>query len=173
MKLYHGSDVVVEYPLLSKSKTQHDFGQAFYLTSSYNQATQWAKHRVKRNNFHGKPTVSIFEFSKQNFINMKVLKFEKPDPDWLEYIIKNRRNKSFSKYKDYDLVIGPVVDGSFSWYTIVDYLNHKIDFEETIKELKPFNLKDQWAFKTEKSLQFLQYRGVKYEKLSRKTCRFY
>lgn len=48
MKLYHGSKVKVKLPSLQYSERKHDFGKAFYLTSSYNQAMKWAKYKVRK-----------------------------------------------------------------------------------------------------------------------------
>jgi len=43
MKLYHGSNVVVETPRIINSDRGLDFGTGFYLTSSYEQAERWAQ----------------------------------------------------------------------------------------------------------------------------------
>jgi hypothetical protein len=46
MKLYHGSNVEVVTPILIQSARALDFGQAFYLTSDFDQASRWAKTSV-------------------------------------------------------------------------------------------------------------------------------
>ena len=46
MKLYHGSNVVVENPQLIPSKRLLDFGEGFYLTSDLEQARKWAIRSV-------------------------------------------------------------------------------------------------------------------------------
>ncbi len=50
MKLYHGSTVGVEIPDLQKCRPETDFGRAFYTTTSFEQAKQWAKIKQKRAN---------------------------------------------------------------------------------------------------------------------------
>ena len=40
--LYHGSNVIVEQPLVSIGRKDLDFGPGFYLTPLFEQASQWA-----------------------------------------------------------------------------------------------------------------------------------
>ena len=41
MKLYHGSTVIVDKPLVSFGRDNLDFGKGFYTTSIQNQAEEW------------------------------------------------------------------------------------------------------------------------------------
>ena len=43
MKLYHGSNIEIKQPDLSRSKPFKDFGQGFYLSPVYEQALERAK----------------------------------------------------------------------------------------------------------------------------------
>lgn len=43
MKLYHGSNIVIDQIDLSKCKSYKDFGQGFYLTEIKEQAEQMAR----------------------------------------------------------------------------------------------------------------------------------
>ena len=47
MKLYHGSNVVIENIDLAKCKPYKDFGQGFYLTEIKEQAFEMAKRTAK------------------------------------------------------------------------------------------------------------------------------
>ena len=47
MKLYHSSNVIVEFPDTMHSRNYLDFGRGFYLTSLYDQAIRYAQ-RFKR-----------------------------------------------------------------------------------------------------------------------------
>lgn len=87
MKLYHGSSVKVKLPSLHYSERKHDFGKAFYLTSSYNQAMNWAQYKVRKNNYIGYPIVSIFNLSLSDINSLKIIRFEEPNKEWLEGII--------------------------------------------------------------------------------------
>lgn len=44
MKLFHGSDVVIEEIVLDKSKPFKDFGKGFYLSDDYDQAYEMANN---------------------------------------------------------------------------------------------------------------------------------
>jgi len=48
MILYHGSDVAVKDPKILTANRFLDFGEGFYTTSSYEQASRWAQ-RVSKN----------------------------------------------------------------------------------------------------------------------------
>jgi hypothetical protein len=60
MLLYHGSDEIVKHPIIDYGRSNHDFGQAFYLITNFVQAAKWAKHKFKRNGYVGRPVVSVF-----------------------------------------------------------------------------------------------------------------
>jgi hypothetical protein len=47
MKLYHSSNIIVEFPDTMHSRNYLDFGRGFYLTSLYDQAIRYAQ-RFKR-----------------------------------------------------------------------------------------------------------------------------
>lgn len=165
--LYHGSNIVVKKPNLYVGGTSHDFGRAFYLTTNFNQAIKWSKHKFIISNpqikgLNVKGIASRFLINKNSIELLKIKKFDSPNEEWLKYVIDNRFNKEYAITPNYDLVIGPVIDGRLSWETLHRYKDDKISFEETIKLVQPNNLKDQWAFKTEKALKFLTFGGVDY-----------
>ena len=154
--LYHGSNQPVENPKILESKRALDFGAGFYLTSSSKQAEKWAKSVTLRRGI-GKPILNIFEFN-ENVNDLKVLKFEKANGDWLDYVVKNR--KKMPLIENYDLIIGPVANDS-TLPVINDYMDGKYTKEEAINHLLPQNMKDQFAFATEKALKYLKFTGVK------------
>lgn len=166
--LYHGNDVIVEKPDIHAGKPRHDFGKGFYLTTDINQAAKWSKHKIKINSSKLKQNpynilISKYVFDTNQFYSLRVKIFDHVSEDWLNYIIKNRKNIDFALNTDYDLVIGPVVDGANSWEALALYSNGTISFEKAISRLKPENLTDQWAFKTQNSINCLKYGGVLYE----------
>lgn len=48
MPLYHGSNVKVKSPQLLKNQRELDFGNGFYTTSDFDQASRWAKRTAQR-----------------------------------------------------------------------------------------------------------------------------
>lgn len=154
MKLYHGSNVVVEKPKLLKGQRSLDFGPGFYLTSSLEQATRWAKS-VTRRRHEGEPIVNVYEFYDKNFQRLSVLKFDTANGEWLDYVVQNRRGESIPN--DYDVVIGPVANDS-TLPVIDDYMSGVYTKEEAVKRLLPQNLTDQYAFKSEMAISKLVFK---------------
>jgi len=62
MILYHGSNVIVEKPILVKQTRFLDFGAGFYTTEYKEQAISFAD-KVFRRRKEGSPIVSVYEFN--------------------------------------------------------------------------------------------------------------
>jgi len=154
--LYHGSNQSVENPKILQAKRALDFGAGFYLTSSQKQAEKWAKSVTLRRGI-GNPILNVYEFD-DGINDLKILKFESANGDWLDFVVKNR--KKMKATEDYDLIIGPVANDS-TLPVINDYMDSRYTKEEAINHLLPQNLKDQFAFLTEKALTFLKFIGIK------------
>ncbi len=151
MKLYHGSNIVVEKPEILQSDRRLDFGTGFYLTSSYEQAERWAFLTVKRRG-EGKPIITSYDFEENEVSSMKVTRFEGASAEWLQFVASNRNIKDFTD--ESDIVIGPVANDR-TMPVIKLYFAGIYDEDETIKRLLPQKLKDQYAFKSEKALKSL------------------
>lgn len=158
MILYHGSNVEVKNPKIIKSKRLLDFGTGFYLTSDYEQAKKWAVRTTARRE-EGTPIISVFSIKECDMENLKALIFDAANREWLRYISLNRTDKSAED--SYDLVIGPVANDQ-AIRTVNNYLKGYFDENIAIQLLLPQNLKDQYAFKTEKALSMLEFREVKF-----------
>lgn len=64
MKLYHGSNTVVETPRIRENLRALDFGAGFYLTSSEQQAVKWAKI-VTRRRGRGNAILNIYDIEEK------------------------------------------------------------------------------------------------------------
>lgn len=157
MILYHGSNFEIKSPPLLKIQRSLDFGKGFYTTSDFEQAKKWAE-RTARIRGEGKAIVSCYEFPDDAFDTLSVLRFEKADAAWLDYVTKNRKGADTTE--DYDLVIGPVANDQ-TFPTILLYLDGYIDAEIAIRQLLPLKLKDQYTFKTGRALSLLKFIEVK------------
>jgi len=151
--LYHGSNLEVQAPKILPNLRALDFGAGFYLTSSKRQASTWAKS-VARRRRSGIATVSIYTVDNELLHQLKTLKFETADGDWLDFVVANR--KETLSGENYDLVIGPVAN-DYTLPVIDDYIDGKYKKEEAIERLLPQNLTDQFAFLTRESLQLLTF----------------
>lgn len=152
MKLYHGSNIAVENPQILLSDRKLDFGKGFYLTSSLEQAMRWAELTTQRRG-SGTPTITVFEFDLTQSDTLNVLRFEKANKKWLQFVAANREHlESDTKW---DLVIGPVANDR-TMPVIRLFISKVYTIAETLRRLLPQNLHDQYTFKTEKALTYLK-----------------
>lgn len=111
IRLYHGSNVVIEHIDLPRSKRGKDFGKGFYLNSNPDQAMEMAARTTRFLN-EGEPTLSCFEFDEEeaikNGLNIKI--FPDYSEEWAEFVVMNRKNNSDIQAHSYDIVIGPIAD---------------------------------------------------------------
>jgi hypothetical protein len=125
----------------------------FYLTSDFEQAKKWAIRTTNRRE-EGIPTISVFHSADSELKTLDVLVFETANKDWLKYISANRTGTLTEDL--HDIVIGPVANDQ-AIRTINNYLKGYLTEDIAIQLLLPQNLKDQYNFKTEKALSFLQF----------------
>ena len=154
MYLYHGSYVEVREPRIPERLRALDFGAGFYTTSSREQAIKWSKVVAKRRQ-SGSPCICTFFLDEAALGGLRVLKFDSPSGEWLDFVVANR--KGLPLPDSYDLVIGPVANGS-TLPVIDDYVDGRYTKEEAVARLLPQKLTDQYAFLTEKALAVLEFR---------------
>ncbi len=153
MKLYHGSLVIVDAPLILKPRRTLDYGKGFYTTTSRKQAEDWVKRRL---NSEDKECgfVNVYEFDKELASTLNVLIFDSPTEAWVDFVMQNRTIKDFTH--DYDIVYGPVAnDRVYAAFALFEggFLNK----QELISELKTYKLVDQYLFHTDRSLTTLSF----------------
>ena len=87
MKLYHGSNMEIDCPDLSRSKPFKDFGQGFYLSPGYEQALALAKQKTEQL-LTGVPYVTTFEFDEEalNTLELTVKFFDDYCQEWAEFV---------------------------------------------------------------------------------------
>lgn len=153
MLLYHGSNILVKDPRIVVTARGLDFGAGFYLTSSYEQAKRWAQLITKRRG-NGKAIVSIFEFNEDKMNELNHIVYDEPDNAWLNVISNNRIDPLYKS--DYEIIVGPVADDD-TLPTILLYLRGVLTAEVAVTNLLPRKLRDQYAFKTDKSLELLNF----------------
>ena len=153
MRLYHGSNIEIREPELINNGRALDFGVAFYLTSSFEQAERWSKAKTKRRKT-GEATVSVFELEQEMISMLKVMRFESANAEWLKFISANRNNQYLPE--KWDLIIGPVANDN-TLPVVNLYLKGSYDEGEALKRLLTQKLKDQYAFKTKKAISMLKF----------------
>ena len=157
MELYHGSNVAVREPRLMPLVRALDFGRAFYLTSDLAQAEKWAKTSALRRG-EGAPTVSSYAVDETAFAALKTLKFAGPTAAWLHFVSRNR-NEGIDDSRC-DVVWGPVANDN-TMPVLNLYFKGAYTEDEALRRLLPHRLRDQFAFKTDRALSCLTFKGVK------------
>lgn len=151
MLIYHGSNQIVEKPLILENGHTKDFGFGFYCTKLQEQAIEWAFSKCRFNK-NLSAILNIYEYSPNNDLNIKI--FNEISKKWFEFIINCRMN---NKKHNYDIVEGGMADDKIWWF-FEDYVNKEIPEEELFKLAKFKKLTHQIVFCSEKSLQFLKFK---------------
>ena len=174
MLLYHGSYCEVRQPDLSKCAKYKDFGQGFYLTSSEEQARNFAKISTykARNIVLSNPAqrygfVNIFRF--ENSEGLNAFDYPTADSEWLHCIVAHRKYNSFpelvKQMSPYDVISGKIAndDTNASIAAYIQRVFGEIGSEGAdricIGLLLPERLKDQFCFRTDKALAKLSFEG--------------
>lgn len=166
MRLYHGSNIVIDSINLAMCRPYKDFGRGFYLTDIREQAEKMAIRVSKI--YGGSSVVNTFEiqddFRKIDGIKVKDFGLETTE-EWAKFVMNNR-NRTFTDVKDilcnkdnkYDIVIGPVADDNMA-LLFRQYENEIIDFETLLKGMIYKKTSSQYSFHTEKSIKLLRKVG--------------
>ena len=165
MKLYHGSNVIIEKPDLLKGRKNIDFGQGFYLTTEKSLAKKWACGRYAES-----PHVNEYFLSLQEM----TIYFFGYNQIWLDYIIYNRLERELPEklkfLEDVDILIGPIVDDKL--FKIIElYEQGFLSAKTSVKLLTCLGYSEQVVLKSEKSLELLKF--ISGEKIDEKECEKY
>ncbi len=163
MRLYHGSNIVIDSINLAMCRPYKDFGQGFYLTDLEEQAEKMAARVSKI--YGGFPVVNIYEID-DDFRELPDLRIKDfgahTTEEWAKFIMNNR-NRTFTDEKSllcnrdnkYDIVIGPVADDNMA-LLFRQYENEIIDFSTLLKGMIYRKTSSQYSFHTEKSIKLLR-----------------
>lgn len=133
MILFHGSNIVVEKPLVNVGRKELDFGPGFYLTSLREQAERWAR-RVCVIRRSTTPVISRFTFDERNLpADTKRLNLNHYDQEWLDFIVASRRGENV--WLGYDIIEGGVANDQVI-DTVEDYYSGRITAEQAIGQLR-------------------------------------
>jgi len=159
MLLYHGTNIRFEKPRIIVPNRALDFGAGFYTTSDIEQAKDWAKVVVGRSGV-GKPLLNMYELREGYHLKLNIRKFENIDKEWLDFICDHRLE--MYKGNDYDLIIGAVANDR-TMPVLQGYMNAKnkdLYAPVALSEIMADKLTDQFVFKNEFSLSFLDFKEI-------------
>ena len=157
MKLYHGSNVVIEEVDFTKSKPGKDFGVGFYLSADEQQAQEMAEKKALL--MGGEPMITCFEFDEDAALSdpdIAYLRFKNYCLEWGQFVKKNRDNKGRESLHAYDIVYGPIANDNIGLQ--LRRLNADIiDIDKFVDEIKRKGGETyQYFFGTEKALKYLR-----------------
>lgn len=144
MQLYHASGDEVKFPEIRKGLYTKDFSWGLYCTNNIEQAKRWAfRHKES-------PTINIYEYEEDE--KLKILKFEKMNDQWLDFIVDCRSGK----VHNYDIVEGPMADDTI-WNHLQDFLSKEISREVFWKLIEFRYPTHQISFHTLSALNCLRF----------------
>ena len=169
IKLYHGSDKIVERPELGKGSAKNDYGQGFYCTAHFELACEWASKNEAVNGYANEYVL--------NLSDLKVLDLSDPAYNilnWITLLIQNRTFESTAPISEqakqyllanfnvdvsgYDVIKGYRADDSYFSFAR-DFVNNTISVQQLAKAMKLGKLGIQYMLRTEKAFANLTYVG--------------
>jgi hypothetical protein len=153
MILYHGSLERITAPEIREPNRTLDYGAGFYATTSFEQAEEWVRRRM-REALADKGYVNEYALNTKLLDHLNCLFFESPTEEWLDFVMKNRTERGFTH--DYDVVYGPVAnDKVYAAFAL--YEGGLLSKQNLIAELKTYKLVDQYLFHTPKALEAISF----------------
>lgn len=166
IKLYHGSENIIQKPLYNCGKTDNDYGRGFYCTKEIELAKEWACQKDK----DGFVNSYSLDTSKLNILYLNSKKYSVLH--WLSILVQNREvddlenmeaveflKKNFSiDTSKYDLIIGYRADDSYFTFAR-DFINDAITIQSLTKAMRLGKLGLQVMVKSEEAFNRLQFIG--------------
>lgn len=146
MKLYHSSNVIVEFPDTQHSRKYLDFGCGFYLTSLHEQAVRYAQRFKRRGQ---QAWLNTYEFTLGDESRWNIMRFDTYDKNWLEFVAQCRDGNDVG---DYDMIIGGIANDRVI-LTLDRYFAREISQEDALGLLKFEKPNIQYCIRSEKMLQ--------------------
>ena len=166
IKLYHGSENIVQKPLFHFGNPKNDYGYGFYCTENIELAKEWASTEEK-DGFVNEYVINLKGLSILNLSNkdFNIL-------NWLAILLENRtfelssdiavEAKSYIKqnflveYKDYDIIKGYRADDSYFAFANA-FLNNTISIRKLNKAMYLGKLGEQIVITSEKAFSKLSF----------------
>lgn len=168
VRLYHGSEVIVERPEFGKGAGHNDYGKGFYCTENPELAREWACAKQKNG------YVNIYDM---DMTELSVLNLNDPQYNilnWLAILADNRtywQNGSISEdAKDYikthflldisgyDVIIGYRADDSYFSFA-QDFVAGVISLEKLSEAMRLGKLGEQIVLKSPKAFDQIEFVG--------------
>lgn len=175
MKLYHGSEHIIETPVYGKGARSNDYGRGFYCTENLELAREWAC--AKNQNGY----VNHYDF---DMTGLNVLRLNAPQYNilnWLAILAENRtywqtasiaeeakeyiRTHFLIDIVPYDVIVGYRADDSYFSFA-QDFVANVISLQTLSEAMRLGKLGEQIVLKSEKAFEqinFVAYESVECE----------
>jgi len=154
MILFHGGTGIVENPVIMPSQSNRDFGRGFYCTDIKSQAEKWANRQGR---LRKEPAIlNIYEFDIDNAQkNLSYKKFDNYAIDWLDLIVRCRKDSHFNH--GFDIVYGKIANDDVG-ETVQAVIDGLMPPDFALQKLTFMEANNQYCFCTEKALAFLKFK---------------
>lgn len=167
LKLYHGSDHIIDQPSLGQGKIGNDYGVGFYCTESIELAKEWACGTKGQDGYANAYTLDM---SNLKILNLSDEKYN--ILNWLAILLENRRFSTTAPIalaakeyildnfrvdiKGYDIIIGYRADDSYFSFA-KDFINNTISVEQLARAMKLGKLGEQIVLKSQKAFNRIYF----------------
>lgn len=168
MKLYHGSENIIEKPVYGKGARYNDYGKGFYCTENIELAKEWACAKQK----NGYANIYDLDLSELNVLNLNSASYN--ILNWLAILADNRtywQNGSIAEpaknyikenflpdISTYDVIIGYRADDSYFSFA-QDFVSGVISLQKLAQAMRLGKLGEQIVLKSQKAFAQIQFTG--------------
>lgn len=168
MKLYHGSENIIEKPVYVKGARYNDYGKGFYCTENIELAKEWACAKQK----NGYANIYDLDLSELNVLNLNSASYN--ILNWLAILADNRtywQNGSIAEpaknyikenflpdISAYDVIIGYRADDSYFSFA-QDFVSGVISLQKLAQAMRLGKLGEQIVLKSQKAFAQIQFAG--------------
>lgn len=168
MKLYHGSENIIEKPEYGKGARYNDYGKGFYCTENIELAKEWACAKQK----NGYANIYDLDLSELNVLNLNSASYN--ILNWLAILADNRtywQNGSIAEpaknyikenflpdISAYDVIIGYRADDSYFSFA-QDFVSGVISLQKLAQAMRLGKLGEQIVLKSPKAFAQIQFAG--------------
>ena len=168
MKLYHGSENIIEKPVYGKGAHYNDYGKGFYCTENIELAKEWACAKQK----NGYANIYDLDLSELNVLNLNSGSYN--ILNWLAILADNRtywQNGSIAEpaknyikenflpdISTYDVIIGYRADDSYFSFA-QDFVSGVISLQKLAQAMRLGKLGEQIVLKSPKAFAQIQFAG--------------
>ena len=168
MKLYRGSENIIEKPVYGKGARYNDYGKGFYCTENIELAKEWACAKQK----NGYANIYDLDLSELNVLNLNSVSYN--ILNWLAILADNRtywQNGSIAEpaknyikenflpdISTYDVIIGYRADDSYFSFA-QDFVSGVISLQKLAQAMRLGKLGEQIVLKSQKAFAQIQFAG--------------